>query len=340
MFPRTDLPIVLAPMAGVGTPALAAAVSNAGGIGSLGLAYATPERVAMELKAARDLTTGPINANFFLFPPVTEPTPEEISVACAALAPATRPRVTPVMLRAPYFPALDSQLDAAWPYRPELLTFHFGIPAPAVFARAHSLGIAVGISATCAAEAARIAAAGADFIIVQGSQAGGHCGRFTTDRPDDWLPLHALLREVRPLTDLPLIAAGGLMTGADIRAILALGAIAAQLGTAFIPAGESAASTAHRRFMLNEPARGTVLTRAFSGRYARGIRNDFIRATEDAPTLPFPVQNALTTPLRQAAIGRDDGEHQSLWAGTGYARCRPGTARYIMGLLTAELAGT
>lgn len=333
MFPRTELPIVLAPMAGVVTPALAAAVSNAGGIGSLGFAYATPERVAAELRAARALTRGPLNANFFLFPPINEPTAGEVREAAAAL-----PADTPATLRAPYCPVLDAQLDAAWPFRPELLTFHFGIPAPEVFARARSLGIAVGISATSAEEAGQIAAAGADFIIAQGSEAGGHCGRFGTERPDDWLPLHALLGEMRSRTTLPLIAAGGLMTGADIREVLGMGATAAQLGTAFIATEESAASTAHRRLMLNEPQRGTALTRAFSGRYARGIRNDFIRATENAPTLPFPVQNALTTPLRQAAISRDDAEHQSLWAGSGYARSRAGTASELMRLLAAELA--
>jgi len=338
MFPRTAVPIVLAPMAGVVTPALAAAVANAGGIGSLGFAYSTPARIETELRAARELTAGPLNANFFLFPPVQEPSPAALMSRAAALAPLTPPPATSALPQSPYCPVLAEQLEAAWPSRPELMTFHFGIPSREVFARARSLDIAVGVTATCAEEARQIAAAGADFIIVQGCEAGGHCGRFGTERPDDWLPLRELLQQIRAVTALPLVAAGGLMTGADIRAVLTAGASAAQLGTAFIAADESCASPAHRRFLLGEPARGTALTRGFSGRYARGIRNAFIDAMHDAPTLPFPVQNALTTPLRQAAIGRDDGEHQSLWAGTGYARCRPGRARALVQALAAELA--
>jgi nitronate monooxygenase len=338
-FPALACPIVLAPMAGgPSTPALAAAVANAGGLGSFGFAYSTPERIAADLAAARALTTGPLNANFFIFRPVAAPAPGDVDRAVAALAAlpggaALRPAVP----APPFFPDLGAQLEPVWQLRPEVLTFHFGLPPPGVIERAHALGIAVGATATRTAEARAIAAAGADFVVAQGVEAGGHCGVFVPGDPGDWLPVRELVRGLRRATELPIVAGGGLMSGADIRAVLDAGAEAAQLGTAFLATTESGATAAHRRYLLEERARGTVLTRAFSGRYARGIRNAFTESMQGAPLLGFPLQNALTGPLRRAAIERDDGEYQSLWAGEQYARCRTGSARELVRHLVAEL---
>ena len=338
-FPTLACPIVLAPMAGgPNTPPLAAAVANAGGVGSFGFAYSTPERIAADLSATRALTTGPLQANFFVFRPVAPPAPDEAARAIAALQ--ALPGAAGVAMTAPippFFPDLSAQLEPVWRLRPDILTFHFGLPPAGTIERARQLGISVGVTATRASEARAVAAAGADFIVVQGSEAGGHCGVFAPGDPGDWLPVRELVRSLARVTDLPLVAAGGLMTGADIRSVLDAGADAAQLGTAFLATTESGASAAHRRYLLAEGARGTALTRAFSGRHARGIRNTFIERMAGADVLPFPLQNNLTGPLRKAAIERDDGEFQSLWAGAHYAHCRGGSARELVRRLLAEL---
>jgi nitronate monooxygenase len=338
-FPTLACPIVLAPMAGgPNTPALGAAVANAGGLASFGFAYSTPDRIAADLAATRALTIGPLNANFFVFRPVVAPGHEESVRAIAALA--ALPGAQGVDFKAPippFFPDLAAQLEAVWRLRPEVLTFHFGLPPAGVIDRARTLGISVGVTATRAGEARAIAAAGADFIVAQGAEAGGHCGVFAPAEPGDWLPVRELVRALARVTDLPLVAAGGLMSGADIRSVLDAGADAAQLGTAFLATAESGASAAHKRFLLEEGHRGTALTRAFSGRHARGIRNTFIERMIAADVLAFPLQNSLTTPLRRLALERDDGEFQSLWAGANYARCRDGSARELVRRLLAEL---
>lgn len=338
-FPALACPIVLAPMAGgPNTPALAAAVANAGGLASFGFAYSTPERIAADLSATRALTTGPVNANFFVFRPVRSPAPEEATRAIAALA--VLPHAAGLELAPPippFFPDLAAQLEPVWRMRPEVLTFHFGLPPAGVIERAHALGISVGATATRAIEARTICAAGADFIVAQGAEAGGHCGVFVPGEPSSWLPVRELVRSLRRVTELPLVAAGGLMSGADIRSTLDAGAEAAQLGTAFLATTESGVSAAHRRYLLEEGARGTMLTRAFSGRYARGIRNAFVERMAGADALAFPLQSSLTAPLRKAAVERDDGEYQSLWAGAHYARCRGGSARELVRRLVTEL---
>lgn len=338
-FPTLACPIVLAPMAGgPNTPALAAAIANAGGLASFGFAYHTPERIAADLSATRALTTGPVNANFFVFRPVPPAAPDEEARAIAAVAALPHAVGLPLALPVPpYFPDLAAQLEPIWRLRPEVLTFHFGVPPAGVIERAHSLGISVGVTATRAIEARAISAAGADFIVAQGAEAGGHCGVFVPGEPGDWLPVRELVGSLRRVTELPLIAAGGLMSGADIRSVLDAGAEAAQLGTAFLATIESGVSPAHRRYLLEEGARGTTLTRSFSGRYARGIRNTFTERMAGADALAFPLQNSLTAPLRKAAVERDDGEYQSLWAGAHYARCRGGSARELVRHLVAEL---
>ena len=323
---------------GPNTPALAAAVANGGGLGSFGFAYSSPERIASDLTATRALTRGPLNANFFVFRDVAAPSAQESSRAVAALA--ALPGASGVDLEAPippYFPELALQLEPVWRLRPEVLTFHFGLPPAGVIERAHSLGICVGVTATRATEARLVSAAGADFVVAQGSEAGGHCGVFEAGEPGAWLPVRELVASLGRVTELPIVAAGGIMSGADIRAVLRAGAEAAQLGTAFLATTESGASPAHRRYLLERHERGTVMTPAFSGRYARAIRNAFTDRMADAPSLAFPLQNVLTTRMRRAALERDDGEYQSMWAGANFARCRGGSARELLRQLLAEL---
>ena len=336
---QLTIPIIQAPMAGgVNTPELAAAVANAGGVGSFGFAYSSPQSISKDLSRVSLLTSGPINVNFFVFSPVEMPSTSVQEGALAALR--GLPLAGDIALRVPeppFFPDLDQQLEPVWDRRPALLTFHFGVPASRIIQRAKDLGIAVGITATSLAEAQAIERAGADFIVAQGIEAGGHRGIFDPLGPDERLSALALSSQLARKCSLPFVAAGGLMTGEDVYAALAAGATAAQLGTAFLCCDESGASAAHKAFLLGEGKRGSLFTQGFSGRPARGIANEFIRLMADQPTLPFPLQNTLTAPIRQRALQNNNGEYQSLWAGAAYARARCLTAAGLMATLQAEL---
>jgi nitronate monooxygenase len=316
---------------GVNTPQLAAAVANAGGVGSFGFAYSSPEKISADLAATQALTAGPLNANFFVFQAVALPDEAQQAAALAALRALALSedcvlRVPP----APFYPDLNRLLEPVWQHRPAMLTFHFGVPSAAVMQQAKALGIAVGITATSLAEAQQIEAAGADFIVAQGTEAGGHRGTFEPDGVDAELSLDDLLRVLVPNVHLPIVAAGAVMDGADIHRVMGLGAVAAQMGTAFLCCDESGASPAHQAFIRHEHARGTAFTRGFSGRRAQGIANQFMAALQGQPTLPFPIQNTLTGPIRQRAVKRNDGEHQSLWAGTAYPKAQALPAAVLM----------
>ena len=338
-FSQLQCPVIQAPMAGgVNNPPLAAAVANAGGVGSFGFAYSSPEKISADLAATQALTVGPLNANFFVFQPVALPDAAQEAAALAALNALGLP--DEVVLRVPqvpFYPELDTLLLPVWQHRPAMLTFHFGIPSVAVMQQAKTLGIAVGITATSLAEAKQIEAAGADFIVAQGIEAGGHRGTFEPGGSDAGLPLDDLLRALVPSIRLPIVAAGAVMDGADIHRVMRLGAVAAQMGTAFLCCDESGASPAHQAFIRHEHARGTAFTRGFSGRRAQGIANAFITAMQGQPTLPFPIQNTLTGPIRQRAVQRNDGEHQSLWAGTAYPKAQALPAATLMQRWGAEL---
>jgi len=335
---KLRVPIIQAPMAGgPNTPALVAAVSNAGGLGSFGFAYSSPQKISDDLSAAKQLTAGPVNANFFIFHPVPTPSVELQHQAIAALKhlPCAQD-LRMVCPEPPYFPDLNAMLEPVWLHKPAVLTFHFGLPKPEILERAHLLGIAVGVSATCLTEGQAIEAAGADFVIAQGIEAGGHRGTFEPDILDEDLTTLALVAQLSAALSIPVVAAGGLMTGGDIARAMAAGAAAAQLGTAFLVCDESGATPAHKHFLLTKPTRGTTFTHAFSGRRAQGLRNEFIDAMHGQPHLPFPLQNTLTSQLRQIAIQHNDGEHQSLWAGRAYAQARPMSTRLLMEVLEQE----
>jgi nitronate monooxygenase len=377
------VPVVQAPMAGgANTPALAAAVGNAGGVGGFGFSYSSADKIASDLAAARALTDGPLLANFFVFPPDAELPDEAGQQAviralqqCGGFFPemTAASNATPLCVPSPPFsPCIDSLLEAVWAADPEILTFHFGVPRASWVSRAHAQGISVGASATSVAEAALLAEAGVDFIIAQGEEAGGHFGSFDGARDTETLPCLELVRQLARgreawqadrADQLPVVAAGGVMNGGDMAAMLGAGAAAVQCGTAFLGCAESGASAAHKRALREaaataaarrsgadggcdasawggdsgDEARGTVMTRGFSGRRARGIRNEFVRKMADQPVLPFPAQNTLTGALRAAAGARDDGEQQSLWAGTGYERARFVGAGELVELLRMEL---
>jgi nitronate monooxygenase len=311
-----DHPIVQAPMGGgPSTPALAAAVSAAGGLGFLAAGYRTPDAVRADIAAVREHTPRPFGVGMFV---PSAPTDDATAVARYAerlVADADRAGVA---LGEPRHDddAWEPKLAALVDERPAVVSFAFGCPPAEVVAGLHDADIAAWVTVTTADEAAEGAAAGADALVVQGVEAGGHRGSFDDAAPGD-VGLLALLQLVRARTDLPLVATGGLMTGASVAAVLAAGAAAAQLGTAFLRAREAATSPVHRR-ALGDPATGTALTRAFTGRTARGLANRFLREHAGQAPSAYPEVHHLTAPLRTAGRERGDAELPHLWAGQAY----------------------
>ena len=338
-FDQLALPLIQAPMAGgITTPQLVAAVANHGGVGSFGFAYSTPEKIHADLMAVQTLTSGPINANFFVFSPVRLPSDETQINAMQALRSLGIDGVQSLSIPAePFYPELMEQLEPIWKARPAILSFHFGLPPDGVIAKAHALGIAVGISATSLAEALAIESASADFIVAQGIEAGGHRGQFDLQAKDDALSTLKLTAQLAKHCRIPIVAAGGIMNGVQIKAAIARGAQAAQMGTAFLCCDESGTPSSYRHYLLHQQDRPTTLTKAFSGRLARGLENTFTRTMQDKTTLPFPIQNTLTGPMRQWAVAQSDAEYQSLWAGTAYAQIRSMSAEDVMQQLRDEV---
>jgi nitronate monooxygenase len=279
---------------GITTPQLVAAVANQGGVGSFGFAYSTPEKIHADLVAAQSLTSGPINANFFIFGPVRLPSDQMQKNAMQALRSLDVDGVQSLTIPAePFFPNLMEQLEPIWNARPAILSFHFGLPPIGVIEKAHALGIAVGISATSLEEALAIESAHADFIVAQGIEAGGHRGQFDLQAKDEALSTLALTAQLAKHCHTPIVAAGGIMNGAQIQNALAKGAQAAQLGTAFLCCDESGTPPSYRDYLLHKQDRPTTLTKAFSGRLARGLENTFTRTMQAKTTLPFPYDSGL-----------------------------------------------
>jgi nitronate monooxygenase len=237
----------------------------------------------------------------------------------------------------PFYPNLMEQLEPIWKTRPAILSFHFGLPPDDVIAKAHDLGIAVGVSATSLTEALAIESAHADFIVAQGIEAGGHRGQFDELAKDEALSTLVLTAQLSKHCRIPIVAAGGIMNGAHIQNTLAKGAQAVQMGTAFLCCDESGTPPSYRHYLLHKQDRPTTLTKAFSGRLARGLENTFTRTMQDQTTLPFPIQNTVTGPLRQWAVAQNDAEYQSLWAGTAYAQVRSMTTKELMQQLRNEI---
>ena len=338
-FSLPRYPIIQAPMAGgITTVDLVTAVANAGAVGSFGFAYSTADVIASDLAQCRAGTDGALLANFFVVEEPAEPSQADREAACAALEALAFKGGVYSQPQPPYIMDLTAQLAPIWKQPPTYLTFHFGVPSQDILARAHALGIAVGISATNVSEAKEIAAAGADFIIAQGIEAGGHRGTFeAAPLSDEALSTQALTSALAKNTSLPIVAAGGIMTASHIKEALAAGAVAVQMGTAFLAADEAGTAPSYRDALCEVPCRATVLTPHFSGRVARSLQNEFITRMAGQPYLPFPIQNRMTGPLRSAAAKSGTAEYQSLWAGTGVADISQGPAAKILAELCAEL---
>lgn len=329
-----DAPIAGAPLAGgPSTPALAAAVSAAGGLGFLAAGYKTASTVQAELDELRTLTSRPIGLNIFF--PVQERVDEQALDAYAE-------RMQREGLRYGVAPGEPRWTDDDWAAklelaareRPDVVSFTFGCPDREIVEWLKSCGCRIWCTVTSVAEAKQATAAAVDALVVQGAEAGGHQGSFH-DHDEDPRPLLTLLGEVRSATAAPLIAAGGIAGGTDVAAALAAGASAAQIGSALLLAAEAGTSAPHREALDGD--RPTRLTRAFTGRRARGIVNRFTADHDAFAPRAYPEIHHLTAPIRAAARELGDAGGINLWAGTAYARAHEASASELVERWKREL---
>ena len=328
------VPIVGAPMAGgPGTPALAAAVSNTGGLGFIPAGYLSADRFADDVAAARTMTTGPLGVNLFVPQPSVA---DWIALDYYADELEGIAEHYQVQVGRPEFGDDDDwerKLEVVADLRPELVSFTFGVPSPDVIRRLGALGLLVMVTVTSAYEAGVAVAAGADSLVVQGPNAGGHRGTFAPDMEPGTESLHELLSRIRNAHDVPLIAAGGLGTADDVEGVLDRGAVAAQVGTALLLSDEANTHPSYRTAM-NNPLHGkTIVSRAFSGRYARGLENTFTRLLDDVAPLGYPEVHQMTLPIREAAADWQDPNGMALWAGTSFQKARPAPVADIIASL-------
>lgn len=336
-------PLIQAPMAGVATPGLVAAVANAGALGSLAIGAGTPAQARQMIAETRALTGQPFNVNVFCHAPARRDAARE-AAWLAHLAPlfAQAGIAVPSTLAEiyPSFNQDDEALRLLLELRPAVVSFHFGLPPADKLAALRQAGIRTMATATSLQEAAVIEQAGIDAIVAQGVEAGGHRGVFDPAAPDEGWSMAVLLRLLVKRSRLPVIGAGGIMDGAGIRAALDLGAAGAQLGTAFILCPESAANAAYRETLQSERAQHTRLTAALSGRLARGIANRLI-AHGDAPGSPppadYPVAYDAAKQLHAAAAKAGEHGYAAHWAGQGAPLARAMPAAALVATLVAEM---
>ncbi|MGI9126127.1 MAG: nitronate monooxygenase [Mycobacterium sp.] len=327
------LPILGAPMAGgPSTPALAAAVSDAGGLGNLPAGYLTAVRVAEDIAAVRASTSGPVGVNLFVPQPCIA-TEEQLENYRGMLMPlAHRLGVQPGTPR-PDDDDWQAKLEVVEDLAPELVSFTFGCPESAVLERLRRRGVLTVVTVSSREEAEIAVATGAGALVVQGPSAGGHRSVFAPDRRPPDIPLEILLAQTVDL-GVPVVAAGGLGDRAAVRRALDAGAVAAQVGTALLLCDEAGTNAVHRRALRDGQFTGTVVTRAFSGRYARSLANDFTRDYGDAAPPCYPQVNQITAPIRAAALAASDPHAVTLWAGTAWRATATGTAAEILAALT------
>ncbi len=334
-----ELPLIQAPMAGVQGSALAIAVSNAGALGSLPCAMLGPDALRAELTKIRDQTDKPYNVNFFCHrPPVPDATREalwrhnlthyyrefDVDPATIPAGPGRLP-----------FDAAAADLLAE--FKPPAVSFHFGLPDAALLARVRSWGAKVISSATTVDEARWLEANGADVIVAQGLEAGGHRGMFLTDDLTTQMGIMALLPQIVRAVRVPVVAAGGIADAAGVRAALALGAAGVQVGTAYLLCPEATTSALHRAALQGPAAQHTALTNLYTGRPARGIMTRLMREQGPLSHLApaFPLATNAVAPLRAKAEAAGSGDFSPLWSGQNASGCRAVPAAQ----LTRELAG-
>ena len=328
------LPIVQAPMANFAGVALAIAARRAGGVGSLPCAVLDAEAVVAQTRAVRAAASGPLNLNFFAhhFGPIPDDAAWRATLAPFYATEGVGPPDAPPPLRRPFD---EAAADAVAQVRPEIVSFHFGLPETALLDRVRASGALIFGNATNVAEARHLAERGCDAIIAQGFEAGGHAGHFLGEhRP---VGLFALVPQIADATGLPIIAAGGIADARGAAAAIALGAAAIQVGTAYLVAPESNASAVHRAALARASAHDSVFTNLFSGGLARGLRNRLIDTlgAVDPGAPPFPFASAALANLKAHAEADGRGDFSSLWAGQGVALARTESAETI----TQKLGG-
>ncbi len=331
---QLTVPIVQAPLGGgISTPELAAAVARAGALGFLAAGYKTAAAVRDDIAALRALSDAPFGVNIFA-PPAVPPDAAALERYARSLRPeAARYGVTLGEARHDD-DNFDAKVQLAIEQRVAIVSFTFGCPTSALVERLHDAGCDVWVTVTNPDEARSAQAAGADALVVQGFEAGGHRGYFIDGDDADELGLLAALRLTARAVKLPLIAAGGIGDGATVAAVLCAGALAAQVGTALMLTPEAGTAPAHRA-ALRRDAR-TALTRAFSGRRARGVHNRFMREHDAQAPVGYPDVHHLTTPIRAAARAAGDPEAINLWAGQAHALAREQPASAVIAELIAD----
>jgi nitronate monooxygenase len=333
---QLEHPIVQAPLAGgPSTPALAAAVSEAGGLGFLAAGYKPADAVRADLEALRGLTSRPFGLNLFA-PPAAAADPASVSAYAAMLQEESERRGVALGEPRRDDDGWEEKLALAREERVAVVSFVFGCPSAEVIESCRASGSEVWVTVTTPAEAQLARDAGADALVVQGAEAGGHRGGFEDHEPGSELGLLAALQLIGAAVELPLVATGGLSTGRSIAAVLAAGAAAAQLGTAFMRTPEAGTSPAHRDALASgEP---TALTRAFTGRTARGVVNRFLREHAGEAPAAYPEVHHLTAPLRSAAREQGDADGFHLWAGQAHALAEELPVAELVRRLAADAA--
>lgn len=333
-------PLIQAPMAGSTTPALVAAVSHAGGLGSLGAGYLAPQTILDQCAQIRTSTDRPFAVNLFALPDEFEVDPDALTRVRALLDALMKREGFAVRTAIPerWAPRFSDQLATLYEARPAVASFAFDLITPAQLRELKRRDIMVIGTATTVAEARAWAELGADAISMQGAEAGGHRGTFLHEAEDAMIGLFALLPLTVRAVDIPVIAAGGIMDGHGMLAAEALGASASQLGTAFLACPESSAAAAWKLDLAKAQEQDVTTIRSFSGRAARGLRNRFVDAMPRAAAelLPYPILNALTSPLRRAAAEAGRADLLSEWCGQAAGMVRPMPAGELVAQLIRE----
>lgn len=322
------LPVIGAPMAGgPSTPALAASVSEVGGLGFLAAGYKTPDAVAAEVDAVRAATTGPTGVNLFVVEPY-EPGAAALDAYRRSLEPEAERLGTELGEARWEDDHWSAKVDLVLDVRPEVVSFTFGCPSLEVLRRLADRGVSSSVTVTSVAEAQVAAARGAASLCVQGPHAGGHRGTWDPAADPDTTPLCDLVSAVVAAVDVPVVAGGGISDLAGVSSLLEKGAVAAQIGTGYLLAEEAGTNPTHRAALVDPTLTETAITRAYTGRWARGLANRFMTEHLDAPA-GYPHLHHLTSPLRKAAVAAGDMQVAHLWAGTGHAHARTASAADI-----------
>lgn len=323
-------PIIQAPMAGGPTTVeLIAAVSNAGGLGSMGAGYYSCEKLESEIKSVKEKTGQPFQVNLFVPKDVTANN-EQQQHMLGLLEPYYQKFGLHAKIETPPFhPELNQQMEIILSLCPPVFSFTFGLLDKEWIKKLKQKNIFILGTATTPHEATLLDNLGVDAIVAQGFEAGGHRGTFA-HQEETAIGLFSLIPQVKAATKLPVIAAGGIANSAGIKAAMTLGADACQLGTAFLCCDESGASEMHKQKIVSTAAHETKLTKAFSGKYARAIKNQFTQDMQTKKTLPYDMQNSFTRNLRSASAQAKNSDYISMWAGQSLSLCQRQSAKDLM----------